>query len=61
MKEYLVQWEIELKAESAEDAARQALAIMRDPDSMATVFDVFDEDGESERIDLLELDEEEAE
>lgn len=42
-----VTWEIDIDAETPEDAARQALAKMRDRDSLATVFDV---DGET--IDL---------
>lgn len=58
MKEYLVEWSIELSAESPEDAARQALEIQRDPDSSATVFYVmeFDGDGEPIRVDLDALD-----
>lgn len=39
-REYLVRWEIELTAESAQDAARQALEVMRDPESQATHFKV---------------------
>lgn len=45
MPEYLIEWTIELDAESPEDAARAALAIMRDPDSQSTVFKVYDEIG----------------
>lgn len=52
MPEYLVQWEIELSAESPEDAAAKALEIQRDPDSTATVFDVTNEDGKTVRVDL---------
>ena len=40
MAAYLVSWDIELDAESAIDAARQALVIQRDPRSTATVFRV---------------------
>lgn len=40
MKTYLVTWEIELDAETPEAAARAALAIQRDPNSLATVFNV---------------------
>lgn len=35
---YYVEWSLELYADSPDDAARQALATMRDPDSTATGF-----------------------
>jgi hypothetical protein len=53
---YHVLWEIDIEAESPIDAARQALRIQRDPDSTATVFDVTDGDGNTQRIDLDEAD-----
>lgn len=37
---YRVRWEIDLEADTPEEAARQALDIHRDPESMATLFDV---------------------
>lgn len=40
MKSYLVTWEIEVESETPEDAAREAFRVHRDPDSMATVFEV---------------------
>ena len=40
MPQYRVLWEIDLEAESPEDAALQALGINRDPQSIATVFAV---------------------
>jgi hypothetical protein len=43
MSEYLVTWEIQLDADSPEDAAHRALETQRDPDSIATVFGVTDE------------------
>jgi hypothetical protein len=52
MPEYHVTWEIELIADAPREAAVKALAIQRDPDSIATVFDVKDEAGTTERIDL---------
>ena len=60
MKDYTVEWIIEVQAENAEDAARQALAIQRDRKSMATVFDVIEADGsgEAERVDLTAIDQE---
>ena len=40
--EYRLTWTIDLDADSPEDAARKALAIHRDPQSLATVFaDVY--------------------
>lgn len=61
LKSYHVMWEIDLDATSAEDAARRALKIQRDPGSMATVFDVTEENCDdaikehTERIDLEEI------
>lgn len=52
MPDYLVTWEININAESPEAAAAKALEIQRDPNSIATVFDVTDEDGRTARIDL---------
>lgn len=40
MKTYIVQWEIEIDAESALGAAQEALRIQRDESSLATVFSV---------------------
>lgn len=40
MPQYHVIWEIDLDAESPEDAALQALSIQRDPQSIATMFSV---------------------
>lgn len=40
MAEYRVRWEIDIEAGSNEQAARVALAIQRDPESTATVFQV---------------------
>lgn len=40
MKEYCVSWDIEVLALNARDAARKALEIQRDTDSLATVFEV---------------------
>ncbi len=52
---YVVTWEIDVDADSPEEAARQAWAAMRRPESTANVFDVLDEDGECTRVDLEEL------
>ena len=60
MPEYRVHWEIDIEAESPIDAAEQALTIHRSPESIATVFDVTDEGGHTERIDLDEAEDAEA-
>lgn len=39
-EEYEVVWRISLPAKGLQDAARQALEIQRDPESIATVFEV---------------------
>lgn len=58
MKNYFVTWEIDIEAENAEAAARKALAIQRNPDSIATVFKVHEADAqETVTIDLTLLDE----
>lgn len=49
---YLVKWEIEVDAESPVEAAKKALAIQRDPDSMATVFEVQDGWREGMRVEV---------
>jgi hypothetical protein len=60
MPDYHVNWEIELSADSPREAAAKALAIQRDPDSIATVFEVRDESGHTERIDLDQSDDDET-
>jgi hypothetical protein len=52
---YHVTWEIELSAVSPAQAAQKALAIQRNPESYATVFDVADGAGNLTRIDLAEI------
>jgi hypothetical protein len=42
MPEYLVKWEIDIDADSPQQAAAQALAIQRDRHAIATVFDVHE-------------------
>ena len=57
MTEYLVRWEINIEADSFEEAAEKALEIQRNPLSIATVFDVSYTDGGMsgcKRVDLLE-------
>ncbi len=53
IREYHVTWEIDVDAENEEDAARQALEMQRDPESSATVFDVYAyPDGKVKMIDV---------
>ena len=40
MPEYTVVWRMPIEANSPEEAAAKALQIHRDPDSIATVFEV---------------------
>ena len=51
VKEFLVEWQINLTAASAIDAAKQAAGILSDPDSTATVLIVYG-DGEKLVIDV---------
>ena len=54
-KLYHVVWEIDIYAQSPQDAAREARTIQQDKDAMATVFDVTEEGGgKPVRIDLAE-------
>jgi hypothetical protein len=39
-KPYIVRWEVEVDADSALEAAKQAHEMMQDPESTATVFEV---------------------
>ena len=51
--EYSVTWKIDVDAVNPTDAARQALMIMRDKKSIATVFEVVDQyTGVKQTIDL---------
>jgi hypothetical protein len=53
MSEYLVRWEIEVEANSPEEAAQEALEIQRDPFHEATAFEVRKSStGEIYQIDL---------
>ena len=47
-----VTWDIDIDADTVEEAAQKALVIQRNPASTATVFDVTDERGETTRVDL---------
>ena len=54
---FKVIWEIDLDADSPVEAARLALAIQRDPYSIATHFEVFSEDGVQTIVDIEAEDE----
>jgi hypothetical protein len=55
MASYLVEWSIDIDAESPEEAARLALATQRDPDSTAVMFYVRSDDRPSGvMVDLLD-------
>jgi hypothetical protein len=49
---YRVRWEIDVEAASALDAAWLACELQKDPRSVATVFEVVDEAGQSATFDL---------
>jgi hypothetical protein len=49
---YLVTWQIDIEADTPQEAARKALLIQRKHDSIATVFDVTDEAGQTSTFDL---------
>lgn len=51
MSMYLVRWEMDIEADSAYEAAEKALAVQRDPESVAIMFEVARDDFEP--IDLL--------
>ena len=48
--EYHIVWSIDLDADTHEDAARVALEIQRDPESLAGHVTVIDEDGNKQEI-----------
>lgn len=49
---YRVVWEIDVDAESHVEAAKIALGIQRDPESVATFYEVTDCTGDTQCIDL---------
>jgi len=50
MPEYLVTWEIDIEADSPEEAAKRALLIQRDQGSEATIFNVTEENSDKTQI-----------
>lgn len=58
-KDYFVVWEIDIfDADSPEDAARRALVMQRDPQSIATAFKVWEKGAPIEQVHLVDFDEE---
>ncbi len=54
MNHYCISWNIDIEAETPREAAEEALKVQRDPESMATVFEVRDKTGNITTIDLEE-------
>jgi hypothetical protein len=54
MSSYFVVWSVHVDAENAVDAAEQALAMQRDPDSNRTAFSVYDDNAERVIVDLFD-------
>jgi len=50
--EYHITWKIEVDSESFEEAAQIALHIQRDPNSIATLFEVKDASGIIREVDI---------
>lgn len=55
MKRYRVTWAIDIDADTPEDAARKALAIQRNPHSIATWFEV-QHGNSTQHVDLDDID-----
>jgi hypothetical protein len=55
-QEYRVRWEIDIDAETPEEAAREARKCIQDPGSIATIFSVVDKDGRETTVDLEHYD-----
>jgi hypothetical protein len=57
MPSFIVDWSIELEADTQEEAAETALKIQRDPNSTATVFAVTEvlQDGELNKTNIIDL------
>jgi hypothetical protein len=54
MPTYNLAWETEIDAETPTEAAKKALEYQRSPFGQATVFDIFNEDGKTTQVDLLD-------
>ena len=58
MQTYRVIWEIDIEADSPEEAAEMARYYQTKPSTTATVFDVREKTGKITRVDLSEDDDE---
>ena len=56
MPEYTITWTIDIDGENPVDAAKKVVSIMRDNESIASVFDVQDNKMQTTRVDLLSQD-----
>ncbi len=54
MQAYRVIWEMDIEADSPEEAAEMARYYQTKPSTTATVFDVKDKAGQIKRVDLTE-------
>lgn len=57
MKTYRVTWEIDIHADSPQEAARQAREIQLDPDNTADQFSVYEWDAPSSVVEVNALEE----
>ncbi|MBA7709946.1 hypothetical protein ES703_118872 [subsurface metagenome] len=53
MPDYNVKWEIDLNADSPQEAAIEAMRVQRDVSSIASVFTVTDEAGNQTVVDAV--------
>jgi hypothetical protein len=51
---YLVEWVIDIEADSPQEAAEKALETQRNEDSIAVVFTVTGDDNVAVNVDLME-------
>lgn len=61
MAEYRVTWEIDVDADSPQEAARKARAYQLKPDALVGVFDVSDKDGRTVSVDTDEPEDDDTE
>jgi len=51
--EYKIKWEIDIEADSPEEAAAKAMYLQQNDDSQASIYEVTDTDGNVKEIDVL--------
>lgn len=52
---YTVTWTINVEAATPEEAAKEALSIQRDPESIAVFYEVTEPSGLKHDVDLLDV------